>query len=65
MVGSNPVETRPLDNQDLFPVQQVIGKLLVIGDRVDFWIKAREQIKGTLGFDTGNPRNVCQQFMRQ
>src|SRR5436309_12212685 len=45
MVGLQPVEAGPLHDQHLLLGEQFVGELLVVGDRVDLRVEAREHVQ--------------------
>ena len=65
MVGLRPVEAGTLHDQHFFLRQQVVGKLLIVGDGVNLGIEPREHIQRRLRFHHADTRNLREQVVSQ
>ena len=65
MVVGDPVEAGALHHQHLLLGQQFVGELLVVGDRVDLGVEAREHVQRRLGLDHADAGDLRQQLVGQ
>src|SRR5574343_259091 len=63
MIWVRPIEARPLNQQDLFFLQQFTDELLIVLDRVNLRLKLREHVQRRLRLDAGHARDGRNQFM--
>mmetsp|Transcript_12848 Transcript_12848/g.30055 ORF Transcript_12848/g.30055 Transcript_12848/m.30055 type:complete len:252 (-) Transcript_12848:3220-3975(-) len=65
VVVLGPVEAGALHDQHLLLGQQLVGELLVVGDRVDLGVQAREHVERRLRLDDANARDLREQLVGQ
>ncbi len=65
MIRLAPVEAGALHDQHLLLRQQLVGELLVVGDRVQLRVEAREHVERRLGLDHRHAGDLRQQVVGQ
>jgi hypothetical protein len=65
VIGCRPIEAGALHDQHLLLREQVVGKLPVVGDRVDLGIEPRKHVERRFGLDDTDTGDLAQQLVRE